>query len=210
MLAAAEGDRARAVEAMERSLASDAERLLYPFERARTLLAMGAVLRQAQQRRAARDAMERALGTFEALEARPWAEKAHTELGRISGRRASSSELSLAERRVAELAAAGRHNKEIAAEMFLSVATVEGHLTHVYRKLGVRSRTELARRLSAAGAPVRSGQLRHDLDQPRLRVHLGACRLAVRDRARQSGHLAGGRATCGHLVADPPEGRTLV
>ena len=56
---------------------------------------------------------------------------------------AGSDELTEAERRVAALAADGRHNKEIAAVLFISVRTVEANLTRVYRKLGVRSRTEL-------------------------------------------------------------------
>jgi DNA-binding CsgD family transcriptional regulator len=121
------------------------------LERGRTLLAMGAVQRQALQRRAARETLERALAMFEELGARPWADKARDELGRISGRRAPSDDLTDAERRVALLAADGRHNKEIAAALFIGVGTVERHLTNAYRKLGVRSRTELAGRLAKAG-----------------------------------------------------------
>ena len=60
------------------------------------------------------------------------------ELRRISGRRTPSEELTETERRVAELAAQGRTNKEIAAELFMGVSTVEAHLSRVYRKLGVR------------------------------------------------------------------------
>ena len=114
--------------------------------------------RQAQRRRAAREALEQALAIFEQLGAPLWAEKARAELRRISGRRAASDELTETERRVAELAAQGRTNKEIAAELFMGVSTVEAHLSHVYRKLGVRSRTELAARLpfpgDAASIPV--------------------------------------------------------
>ena len=69
---------------------------------------------------------------------------------RISGRAPASDELTETERRVAELAARGRTNKEIAAELFMGVSTVEAHLSHVYRKLGIRSRTELAGRLEEA------------------------------------------------------------
>ena len=79
-----------------------------------------------------------------------WRDAAAAELGRVSGRRAHGDELTPAEQRVAELAAEGRQNKEIAAELFLSVATVEAHLSRVYRKLGLRSRTELARSARAA------------------------------------------------------------
>ena len=75
-----------------------------------------------------------------------WAEKARAELGRIGGRRRTEG-LTPAEGRVAELVAEGRANREVAAALFLSERTVATHLTHIYAKLGVRSRTELARRL---------------------------------------------------------------
>ena len=78
-----------------------------------------------------------------------WADKARAELKRISGRRPAAEELSESERRVAALAADGRSNKEIAAALYLSVRTVETHLSHIYRKLGLRSRTQLAARSTA-------------------------------------------------------------
>jgi len=146
LLAAAEGDLEAALTAFESSLSEEREPP-WPFERARTLLCLGTVRRQAQQKKAAREALEQALAIFEALGARLWAEKARGELGRISGRRAPSDELTETEWRVAELAAQGRTNKEIASELFMGVSTVEAHLSHVYRKLGLRSRTELAGRL---------------------------------------------------------------
>jgi DNA-binding CsgD family transcriptional regulator len=147
LYAAADGDTAGAFEAFEIAL-SELGRGPYIFERGRTLLCLGTVRRQAQQKKAAREALEQALAIFEELGARLWAEKAHAEMARISGRRASSDELTETEHRVAELAAAGRTNKEIAAELFMGVSTVEAHLSRVYRKLGVRSRTELAGRIS--------------------------------------------------------------
>ena len=149
LLAAAEGDPAAASTAFERSLA-ELEGLPYPFERGRTLLCLGTVRRQAQQRKAAREALEEALAIFEELGARLWAEKARAELARISGRRTTSDELTGTERRVAELAAQGHTNKEIAAELFMGVSTVEAHLSRIYRKLGLRSRTELAGRIATA------------------------------------------------------------
>ena len=116
-----------------------------PFEHARTLLALGTEQRRARQRRAARATLEAAQASFDALGASLWSAKARTELGRIGGRAPSTGELTPAERRVAELVAAGRTNREVAETLVLSVHTVEAALTQAYRKLGVRSRTELAR-----------------------------------------------------------------
>jgi DNA-binding CsgD family transcriptional regulator len=116
------------------------------FGRARALLALGIVLRRARQKRTAREALVAALEAFEQLGAASWAQTARSELTGISGRTPAEG-LTAAERRVAVLAAAGRTNREVAKELFLSERTVAGHLTHVYAKLGVRSRTELARKL---------------------------------------------------------------
>jgi DNA-binding CsgD family transcriptional regulator len=117
-----------------------------PFGRARALLALGIVRRRARQKRAAREAIEGALAGFEDLGAASWANKARGELGRVGGRTRVEG-LTPAERRVADLVAAGRTNREVAATLFLGERTVSSHLTHIYAKLGVRSRTELARRL---------------------------------------------------------------
>jgi DNA-binding CsgD family transcriptional regulator len=148
LLAAAEGDLTNAFAALERSLV-DLDGLPFPLERGRSLLCLGVVRRQAQQKRAAREALQQALAIFEELGARLWAEKARAELRRISGRRPADEELTETERRVAELAAQGRTNKQIAAGLFMGVSTVEAHLSHVYRKLGVR-RAGLADRLAKA------------------------------------------------------------
>jgi DNA-binding CsgD family transcriptional regulator len=127
------------------------EHLGYPFEQARTLLGLGMAERRAKQKAAARDALESARGQFDRLGAAKWAERAAAELSRIGLRRAPG-ELSPTERRVAELAAAGRTNREIAAEVFLSVKTVEANLSKAFRKLGVRSRVELATTLQKRGS----------------------------------------------------------
>ena len=77
-----------------------------------------------------------------------WAELAGSELKRVGARRPrASGELTPAERNVAELAAQGRANKEIASELHITIHTVEAHLSRAYGKLGVRSRTQLAARL---------------------------------------------------------------
>jgi DNA-binding NarL/FixJ family response regulator len=150
LLASAEGDSDAALAAFEHLLAEVPDPP-WPFERARTLLCLGTVRRQAQQKKAAREALAQALAIFDELGARLWAEKAQAELRRISGRSPASDELTEAEQRVAELAAQGRTNKEIAAELFMGLSTVESHLSHVYRKLGVR-RAELAARLATEAA----------------------------------------------------------
>jgi DNA-binding CsgD family transcriptional regulator len=147
LLAGAEGDLPRAFASFERALA-ELETYPYPLERGRTLLCLGVVRRQAQQKKAAREALEAALAIFDELGARLWAERARAELRRISGRVPASDELTETERRVARLAADGRTNREIAADLYMGVSTVEAHLSRVYRKLGVRSRTELAGRIA--------------------------------------------------------------
>ncbi len=121
------------------------ERVEMPLERARTLLALGMTLRRAKRRREARKTLEEALATFEQIGAELWSERARTELKRISGRTATPGALTPAEEKVAALVAEGKTNREVAAALFLSERTVEGHLSHIFGKLGVRSRTELAR-----------------------------------------------------------------
>jgi DNA-binding CsgD family transcriptional regulator len=146
LLQAAEGNLDEALATCERALEVH-ERMPVPFERARTLLIHGTMLRRAKRRKAAREAIEEALSIFESLPAPVWAENARAERARIGGRAPSGDGLTPSERRIAEVVAAGKTNKEAAAELFLSVHTVEDALKRVYRKVGVRSRTELARRL---------------------------------------------------------------
>jgi DNA-binding CsgD family transcriptional regulator len=119
-----------------------------PLEQGRTLLAAGAIERRAKRKADARDALEEARSIFEELGARRWSERAQLELGRIGLHRTAGRELSAAEQRVAVLAAGGATNKEIAAGLFMSVKTVEAHLSRVYRKLDVRTRVELARHVT--------------------------------------------------------------
>jgi DNA-binding CsgD family transcriptional regulator len=119
-----------------------------PLERGRTLLQLGAVRRRARKITAARESLADALATFERIGAVVWAERARTELERIGGRTSVRDELTPSERRIAELVAAGKTNREVAAALFITVHTVEAALKRVYRKLDVRSRTELAGRLS--------------------------------------------------------------
>ena len=146
-VAAVRGELERAFAAFDEALAEHA-RTDDPFQHARTLLALGTTQRRAKRRGAARATLQQALAGFEELSAPLWAEKARAELARIGGRAPSRGELTEAERRIAALVAEGRTNREVAAALFLAEHTVATALTRVYRKLGVRSRAELARRVS--------------------------------------------------------------
>ena len=121
-----------------------------PLDRGRTLLALGLAQRRLKRRRKARETLEEALNVFERIGAGLWAERARAELKRISGRAARPGALTPAEERVAALVAEGRTNREVAASLYLSERTVEGHLSHVFGKLGIRHRSELARALGAS------------------------------------------------------------
>jgi len=143
LIAAARGNMEEALSELEQAVPLH-ESVGDAFGLARTLLLLGIVRRRARQKRAAREAIEAALAAFETCGAAVWAENARAQLGRIGGRTREQG-LTAAERRVAALVAEGRTNKEVAASLFLSEKTVEAHLTHVYAKLEVRSRAELAR-----------------------------------------------------------------
>jgi DNA-binding CsgD family transcriptional regulator len=131
------------------------DRVDMPFERARTLLAYGERLRRDRRRAEARVRLAAALATFEALGARPWGARAREELaasGMRSRRRDDplTDRLTARELQVAAAVAEGATNREAAARLFLSEKTIERHLGSVYRKLGLRSRTQLARRFATA------------------------------------------------------------
>ena len=145
LLAARAGEPGDAVAHFDRALAEHARAPL-PFEHARTRLALGGVLRRAGRKRDARASLTEARAAFHELGAALWAARAEDELRRISGRAPGPRALTPAEQRVAALVAEGRTNREVAAALFVSERTVESHLSHVYGKLGLRSRTELAGR----------------------------------------------------------------
>jgi DNA-binding CsgD family transcriptional regulator len=140
-------DSARAV--LERAVEAE-DTVPLPLERARTRLALGRVLRRLRRRSEAHAMLSDALERFETLGAPLWAERAREDRARIGGRAPSSDDLTPTEEQIAELVAAGMTNREVAATLFVTPKTVESALTRVYRKLGVRSRTELARRLDSA------------------------------------------------------------
>jgi DNA-binding CsgD family transcriptional regulator len=125
-------------------------RTLDDFETARTRLAYGARLRRARRRVRAREELRAALAAFERLGSEPWADQAAKELaatGETARRRDPSTldDLTPQELQIARLLAQGKTTREAAASIFLSPKTVEYHLRHVYRKLGIHSREELAR-----------------------------------------------------------------
>ena len=128
------------------------------FETARTRLAYGERLRRSRNRVLAREQLREALETFEHLDAAPWADRARTELA-ASGERmrrrdpSTLDELTPQELQIGLMLAAGRTTREAAAALFLSPKTIEYHLRHVYLKLGIHSREELARVL-ARSSPV--------------------------------------------------------
>jgi DNA-binding NarL/FixJ family response regulator len=138
------GELEKAIDALESSQAGF-EQISFPFDRARSLLALGHAFRRAGRRKLAAGKLAEARLLFEQLGASLWLEITATELRRAAPRPRRDRELTAAETRVAELVAAGATNKEVAARLFTTVATVEAHLTRVYRKLGLRSRSELAR-----------------------------------------------------------------
>ena len=143
LIAASEGRVDDAASLLEQAI-QEHEQIGDRFGRGRGLLALGAVRRRQRQRTAARTSLEDARTCFTALGAATWAQRAQSELGRIGGR-VGEEGLTAAEHRVAALVAQGSTNREAAASLFLAERTIETHLSHVYAKLGVRSRSELAR-----------------------------------------------------------------
>jgi DNA-binding CsgD family transcriptional regulator len=146
-IAAADGRLDSALDLCQQSLAHH-EGLSMPPERARTLLVKGVIERRVRRRGDAKRCFEEALEIFELAGARLWADRARAELDRVGLRRGSGEELTEAERRVAELAAQGMTNREVAAALYMSPKTVGANLTRIYRKLGIRSRAELGARMA--------------------------------------------------------------
>jgi DNA-binding CsgD family transcriptional regulator len=121
-----------------------------PLDLARIQLLYGEHLRRGRRRTDARVPLRAALTTFERLGAEPWAERARAEL-RASGETARKrdpstvTQLTPQELQVARYVADGLSNKEVAAKLFLSPRTIDAHLRNVFAKLGLTSRTQLAR-----------------------------------------------------------------
>jgi DNA-binding NarL/FixJ family response regulator len=155
VMLAAEGD----LDGAHAALASALDHLALaplPLELARTLLLLGQVQRRRKQKAAAREALERSAAIYDGVGATLWAERARGELTRLGVRR-EADELTASEARVAELAASGLTNREIATAAFMSQKTVEANLSRVYRKLGIRARAQLALKLAEQPDRVDSG-----------------------------------------------------
>jgi DNA-binding CsgD family transcriptional regulator len=147
-----------AAEAAFRQALEHLERLGLPFPRALTELAYGQSLRRQGHRRAAADRLQAARERFADLRAQPYLERCDRELSAcgltpVKRHDVDPSQLTAQEAAVARLVAAGMSNRQVAAELFISVKTVQFHLTHIYSKLKVASRTELAARLRDDGDP---------------------------------------------------------
>ena len=147
IVTAAEGDLTGALVALDTLDLRTTSRL--PFEPGWASFTKGRIYRRAKQRRAAAGAFREALEIFERLGASTWAERARSELDVVGPRRRAPDELTATELRVAELAATGLTNREIAKAAFMSEKTVEAHLARVYRKFGIRSRAELGARMAS-------------------------------------------------------------
>lgn len=128
-------------------------RLGMPFETARTQLVVGQIERRRRHREAAVCAFRQALDAFDCMGVPLWADRARKELARTDvTANTDAAELTVGERQVAELAASGMTNREVAAALFISQKTVEANLVRIYRKLGIHSRAELGRLVSKQGS----------------------------------------------------------
>ncbi|MGV9887959.1 AAA family ATPase [Streptomyces sp. NPDC003395] len=131
------------------------------LDHGRTLVSLGRLERRRRRPAAARSAWQEARTLFHDAQARPWLHLVEDLLNRLhgaardtaAGTAAAVGELTETERRLADLVAEGASNREAAARLFLSVKTVEAMLSRIYRKLGIRSRTQLARALPSTGTP---------------------------------------------------------
>jgi DNA-binding CsgD family transcriptional regulator len=149
LLDAARGELDAALADLGRAL--EASRTLdMPVEVGRTLLALGMLHRRRKERRSAQARLEEALQVFESVGAPIWAAVARDDLRRARGPRRDRDRLTATEQAIADLAASGLRNQDIAARLFLSHKTVEANLSRTYRKLGIRSRAQLSLALAAA------------------------------------------------------------
>jgi DNA-binding CsgD family transcriptional regulator len=146
MWLAARGDIEAAADKAHEAMAAH-DRLPMPFERARTQLLLGQLQRRQRQKESSRASLREALHAFEAMGTPLWADRVRAELARAEVAPIGDLTLTPTERRVAELAASGMTNKDVATALFISRKTVEANLARIYRKLGIKTRAELGRRM---------------------------------------------------------------
>jgi DNA-binding CsgD family transcriptional regulator len=146
MILAALGHLDGADEAAQRAMA-EFDRLAMPFERARTLLLLGQLQRRQRRKETAAANLREAFDVFDRLRIPLWADRARAELVRAKVGPRQSGHLTPSEQRVAELAASGMKNRDVASTLYISPKTVEANLARIYRKLGIKSRAELGRHM---------------------------------------------------------------
>ena len=149
LLLAARGDLPAALESLAHALTQH-QRMSMPLELGRTLLVRGQLERRSRRKAKASESLQEALTIFEDLGASLWAARTSREHARLGIRRSESGELTTSEHQVAELAALGLRNREVADQLFMSAKTVEANLARVYRKLKISSRAELGAWLAQA------------------------------------------------------------
>jgi DNA-binding CsgD family transcriptional regulator len=147
MWLAAQGDVTAADQMVHQALSAH-DRLPMPFERARTQLLLGQLLRRQRRKDLAAATLHEALQAFDEMATPLWAERARSELARTRVSLSHDFGLTPSEQRVAELAASGMTNRDVAAKLFISPKTVEHNLARAYRKLGIHSRAELGQRIN--------------------------------------------------------------
>jgi DNA-binding CsgD family transcriptional regulator len=149
MMLAAHGDLDSAIVVAQQAMVEHA-RLPMPFERARTQLLLGQLQHRQRQQAAAMSTLREASTSFEAMGTPLWAQRARAALARTSVAPDRSGGLTAAEARIAELAASGMTNRDVAAALFISPKTVEANLARIYRKLGIHSRAQLGQLIGRA------------------------------------------------------------
>ena len=146
MLLAARGDVDAACSAVDAAMAHH-DRLPMPFERARTQMLLGQLQRRQRRKDAATATLREAIDAFECMGTPLWVDRARAELARADVAHTRGNELTPSEHRVAELAASGMSNRDIAKALFISPKTVEANLARIYRKLDIHSRAQLSRHI---------------------------------------------------------------
>jgi DNA-binding CsgD family transcriptional regulator len=146
MMLATHGDLEGALAAARRAM-TEHQRVAMPFDRARTLLLYGQLERRLRKKESASATLQAALDIFERHNVPLWADRTRAELARANVGPHASRQLTPSEQRVAELAASGMKNRDVANALFISPKTVEANLARIYRKLGIRSRAELGRHI---------------------------------------------------------------